>query len=404
MLKPLEILIYGPPSFPRPSGSITFVDGTRSIETTLRDTPEDFFQKLLSSDPILVLISPSQPDWRDIFSECKAVRTDLPYYLCVPRFGAPNTDYNKFFETIRVVALSDDVDEVLETIIQFALEKREEAHDFRNEKDELVRQLIDIRDAQERIEAQAEHYVEMAEALDYSKQSLEKLNAQKDKLFSVIAHDLKSPFTAILGYTELLSTMAPSLKPGQVQDYAKHAHTAANDVFRLMQTLLEWARVQIGRTDYDVEAFNLAELTEGIAKVYEGIAHQKGLKLQVPPSDLYALTDRGMYETLLRNLVNNAIKFSDAGGTIRVSFQTEGRDVIVSVEDQGIGMSPEQVTAFKGSGELSSTLGTSGESGTGLGLSICCEMLQQNGSYLRVESTLGSGSKFSFSLPIAGPT
>jgi len=404
MLKPLEILIYGPPSFPRPSGSITFVDGTRSIETTLRDTPEDFFQKLLSSDPILVLISPSQPDWRDIFSECKAVRTDLPYYLCVPRFGAPNTDYNKFFETIRVVALSDDVDEVLETIIQFALEKREEAHDFRNEKDELVRQLIDIRDAQERIEAQAEHYVEMAEALDYSKQSLEKLNAQKDKLFSVIAHDLKSPFTAILGYTELLSTMAPSLKPGQVQDYAKHAHTAANDVFRLMQTLLEWARVQIGRTDYDVEAFNLAELTEGIAKVYEGNAHQKGLKLQVPPSDLYALTDRGMYETLLRNLVNNAIKFSDAGGTIRVSFQTEGRDVIVSVEDQGIGMSPEQVTAFKGSGELSSTLGTSGESGTGLGLSICCEMLQQNGSYLRVESTLGSGSKFSFSLPIAGPT
>ena len=303
-----------------------------------------------------------------------------------------------------MVALSDDVDEVLETIIQFALEKREEAHDFRNEKDELVRQLIDIRDAQERIEAQAEHYVEMAEALDYSKQSLEKLNAQKDKLFSVIAHDLKSPFTAILGYTELLSTMAPSLKPGQVQDYAKHAHTAANDVFRLMQTLLEWARVQIGRTDYDVEAFNLAELTEGIAKVYEGNAHQKGLKLQVPPSDLYALTDRGMYETLLRNLVNNAIKFSDAGGTIRVSFQTEGRDVIVSVEDQGIGMSPEQVTAFKGSGELSSTLGTSGESGTGLGLSICCEMLQQNGSYLRVESTLGSGSKFSFSLPIAGPT
>ena len=261
-----------------------------------------------------------------------------------------------------------------------------------------MRRLFDLRDEQERIESQAANIVEMAEELHYSKKSLEKLNAEKDKLFSVVAHDLKSPFTSILGYTELLAITADTLTPSQIKEYADNAHTAASNVFRMMQTLLEWARVQIGRVDYDPERLNIRDVMREITDVYENIAKGKSVTVNLPSTDAWVIADRGMTATVLRNLLNNAIKFTDRGGAVDLIVTQSETEVTVTVRDNGIGMTAAQVSRFNEKMMIEGTDGTDGEGGTGLGLAICREMIEKNGGQLTVVSRMGRGTSFSFEL------
>lgn len=286
-------------------------------------------------------------------------------------------------------------------LVAGAIERKAEALRYRDEREGLIRQLLDLRDEQERIDEQSSQLVEMAEDLQISKETLERLNSEKNRLFSIIAHDLRSPFNSILGYAELLATTADQLSPDQVKQYAEAAHLAASNVFKLMQTLLEWARLQMDHVDFEPRKVALRDLTEDTLKVYENIAHRKGIEMDFAVGDAHAYCDPGMIETVIRNLVNNAVKFTRNGGTVRLTAGHDNDAIVFAIHDDGVGMTEEQVAkCFSISGNIKTT-GTSGETGTGLGLLMCKDLVEKNGGRIQVDSTVGSGTTFTFTVPAA---
>ena len=174
-------------------------------------------------------------------------------------------------------------------------------------------------------------------------------------------------------------------------------------MFRLSQTLLQWARLQIGRVDYEPERLNIREIMTDIMDVYANISRRKSISVTLPDRDGWVFADQGMTETILRNLINNAIKFTHRGGLVELVIDETDSEVLVSVKDNGVGMSPAQVTIFNEHCLFDGTDGTAGESGTGLGLSISKEMIEKNGGRITVQSQEGLGTTFSFSLKRSTP-
>lgn len=300
-----------------------------------------------------------------------------------------------------VVDADDHFPFIVPHLVAGAIERKAEALRYRDEREGLIRQLLDLRDEQERIDEQSAQLVEMAEDLQISKETLERLNSEKNRLFSIVAHDLRSPFNSILGYAELLAATADQLSPDQVKQYAEATHLAASNVFKLMQTLLEWARLQMDHVDFEPREASLADLTEDTMKVYENIAHRKGITLDFDVEKTAAFCDPGMIETVIRNLVNNAVKFTRTGGTVRLRAKRENGAISVAIQDDGVGMTEEQIAkCFSMSGNVKTT-GTSGETGTGLGLLMCKDLVEKNGGRIQVESAVGSGTTFTFTIPAA---
>ena len=298
-----------------------------------------------------------------------------------------------------VVDADDHFPFIVPHLVAGAIERKAEALRYRDEREGLIRQLLDLRDEQERIDEQSAQLVEMAEDLQISKETLERLNSEKNRLFSIVAHDLRSPFNSILGYAELLAATADKLSPDQVKHYAEAAHLAASNVFKLMQTLLEWARLQMDHVDFEPRHASMSDLTEDTMKVYENIAYRKGITLDFDVEDAEAFCDPGMIETVIRNLVNNAVKFTKTGGTVRLTAEQVNGAITVSVRDDGVGMTPDQVAkCFSISGNVKTT-GTSGETGTGLGLLMCKDLVEKNGGRIHVESKIGEGTTFTFTVP-----
>lgn len=282
-------------------------------------------------------------------------------------------------------------------------DRKREARAFRDERENLIRQLLDVRDEQERVAEQSEQLIEMAEDLHLSKETLERLNSEKNRLFSIVAHDLRSPFNSILGFSELLATTGDKLSPAEVKDYAQAAHMAASNVFKLMQTLLEWARLQMDQVEYEPAVFPLEDVASRTVNVYSTIAREKGIRLQSNISGVEVYCDPGMIDTVIRNLVNNAVKFTAQGGSVTLMAEERDGTAVISIQDTGVGMTEEQQEkCFSLSGGIK-TFGTSGEAGTGLGLLMCKDLVEKNGGQLSVTSEVGKGTCFRFTAPCATP-
>lgn len=293
--------------------------------------------------------------------------------------------------------------QILPHLVIGTADRKREARSFRDEREELIRQLLDVRDEQERVAEQSEQLIQMAEDLHLSKETLERLNSEKNRLFSIVAHDLRSPFNSILGFSELLATTGDKLTPAEVKDYAQAAHLAASNVFKLMQTLLEWARLQMDQVEYEPAVFPLEDVASRTVNVYATIAREKGIDLRSEISGVEVYCDPGMIDTVIRNLVNNAVKFTAEGGAVTLVAEEQDGMAVISVKDTGVGMTAEQLEkCFSLSGGIK-TFGTSGEAGTGLGLLMCKDLVEKNGGQLSVKSEVGQGTCFSFTAPCAAP-
>ncbi|MGB0670634.1 MAG: sensor histidine kinase [Rhodospirillales bacterium] len=249
-------------------------------------------------------------------------------------------------------------------------------------------------------EEQAAHLAGMAEDLALERQELDRLNQQKIQFFSIVAHDLRSPFTALLGYAGLLSAQSGTLPPEKVTSMAKDLETAAKRAFSLVENLLEWARAQMGTTNFEPEELATDDLGR---MAVDQVLPQAGAKKvaivgTLPKADIYA--DKGMITMVLRNLLSNAIKFTPEGGTITLGgFLSEGR-VVLSITDTGVGIPPATLDKLFDIGQKTSTIGTSGERGTGLGLPLAADFVAANGGQIWVESLEGEGSTFFIDLPL----
>lgn len=231
---------------------------------------------------------------------------------------------------------------------------------------------------------------------------LKVLNASKDKFFSIISHDLRTPFNSLLGITEFIAQSYDEMSPKEIKDSIGNIYQSSHKVYNLILNLFEWTRLQIGKFEVEKTNINLKELIEETINLYKPNADQKGIKLLNNSSnEIFVYADKYMIETVLRNLITNAIKFSYNGGTVKVNAVTKGNAAEVTVTDNGVGISDEnQKKLFRIDVQFKS-YGTADEKGTGLGLILCKEFVEKNGGNISVDSKEGKGSKFIFSIPLA---
>ncbi len=236
-------------------------------------------------------------------------------------------------------------------------------------------------------------------ALKVSEQKLKEANATKDKFFSIIAHDLKNPFMTIIGFSEILADDYELLKEKEKKQYIENINLAANTTFRLLENLLQWSRSQRGKIKYKKEKYDLYQIVNDNITLMEMNASKKSIKIE---SEIEANTlvnaDYNSLNTIVRNLISNAVKFTRKGGSIIVSSEPRGNMVEVSVKDDGIGMSEETIKKLFRIDESISREGTASEKGTGLGLIICKEFVEHNGGKIWVESEPDKGTTFYFTL------
>jgi two-component system, sensor histidine kinase and response regulator len=229
---------------------------------------------------------------------------------------------------------------------------------------------------------------------------LKELNATKDKFFSIIAHDLKNPFNSILGFSDMLKEEAHSLDIDSIVKYSATINASAQKTYRLLDNLLNWAMMQRGSIPFEPKNMLLKELIRNEIENLSYAAEQKNIILTDDvKEEITVYADQVMISTVLRNLILNAIKFTQISGKVNIGAKIKGERVEISVSDSGIGMDKETIDKlFKIETSFSSP-GTENEKGSGLGLLLCSEFAEKHGGEIEVESEEGKGSTFKFSVP-----
>jgi len=240
------------------------------------------------------------------------------------------------------------------------------------------------------------HRKQIEDEIEEKNRILEEMNQEKDKFFSVLAHDLRNPFNSFLGFTHLLVEEADTLSRNDVHEIAISMRKTATNMYRLLDNLLEWAQVQLGRTRVTPELIVIKNIINKIDDLADDFARSKKLTLRYDvPATLEIITDAHMFETITRNLVFNALKFTEPGGEVTVIIRNrpDGRTEL-AVKDTGIGIPSGMVDRLFVLDKETSRKGTAGEPSTGLGLIICREFVEKLKGEIRVESQEGKGTLF----------
>jgi PAS domain S-box-containing protein len=237
--------------------------------------------------------------------------------------------------------------------------------------------------------------------LKQAKEKLTELNAHKDKFFSIIAHDLRSPFTALLGLSQFLVEDFDELSEDEKKEDIKNINITVISLLDLINNLLTWSRLQFNKADENPEQIKLFEIINSVFNALRISALNKRIYLETICGDnLTAMVDKNMIETVIRNLVSNSIKFTRENGTIKVRVTEDSGNITVAIEDNGVGMSKEIAQNLFKLNTNVTRKGTADEKGTGLGLIICKEFVEKNGGSIWVESEEGVGSTFYFTIPL----
>ncbi|PWE00349.1 PAS domain-containing sensor histidine kinase [Marinilabilia rubra] len=254
--------------------------------------------------------------------------------------------------------------------------------------------VLNVRDISERKKAE--------EALRKSEASLKELNATKDRFFSIIGHDLRSPFSSIVGFTDLLIAQIREKDYGGIEDYARIIQKSSQQAMDLLSNLLEWSRAQSGRIDFVPEYLELGKMIRQTIDLFKNTATRKSIKvLNKSKNFLPIWADKHMVESVLRNLISNSLKFSPPESVITISARGLENKALVSVADKGVGMKKEDLGKLFKIEQPHSTRGTKNETGTGLGLLLCKDFVKMHKGQIWAESEEGKGSTFFFTLPLA---
>ncbi|MCP4396325.1 MAG: hybrid sensor histidine kinase/response regulator [bacterium] len=236
--------------------------------------------------------------------------------------------------------------------------------------------------------------------LEEKNQQLKEVNAGKDKFFSIIAHDLKSPFAALLGLTRAITEDGIEFSQEEIREVMRHLQSSTENLYTLLENLLSWARLQSGKLEFRPWHVKLVKpVSQNLALFYLN-AQQKKIELKSTVAEkLSVYADKNMIDTVFRNLVSNALKFTHSGGRIAISAEQKGDFVEVAVADSGTGIPEEDLPKLFRIDVKYKNSGTAGEEGTGLGLILCKDLVEKHGGVIRVESEVGKGTVFKFTLP-----
>lgn len=226
-------------------------------------------------------------------------------------------------------------------------------------------------------------------------------SVEKDKFFSIISHDLMNPFNALLGFSEMLTISAKSGDQEDCVEYSQIVHQSTKRILNLLQNLLVWSRMQNGKMKYTPKSVRVEDLVSNTLMIMSPIAKNKDINLQWNVNDdIIATLDSNMIGSVLQNLVTNAIKFTERGGSVTVNAFAESNQLNFAVSDTGVGMDENRLNKLFKIDKNSSSRGTDDEVGTGLGLIICKEFIEAHQGKIWAESTLGKGSSFHFYIPM----
>lgn len=236
--------------------------------------------------------------------------------------------------------------------------------------------------------------------LSESEKQLIESNTNKDKLFSIISHDLKSPFRSLIMYSESVLGKLDSVTTEEIKAYTEDVHKYAENIYKLLEDLLDWSRIQIGGMEYEPKQFDISYPANQTLEMLRGNAQKKEINLVnnvVKPT--YGYADENMIKSVMNNLVSNAIKFTNKGGIVEISSFQDNGYIKISVSDTGIGMNEEEMLKLFRIEKHFHKTGTSNEKGTGLGLILCKELIEKNKGTIFVQSKIGEGSRFTFTIP-----
>jgi len=364
----------------------------RNLIEGIRKKSDSYTKALLDAIPDLMF----RLDRQGVYLDYKAAKDDLAYVkesiigkknsdIMSPEFSALIDEKIRLaLQTGEMVVFGYDLDIPVKGKCEF------EARMVCCGNDEVV---VIVRDVTERKRAE--------EVIRQKNCELQKVNAEKDKFFSIVAHDLRGPFNGFLGFTQILAEELPSLTKGEIRDIANDLKSSASNLYRLLENLLEWSLMQRGFIDFVPQSISLkSKIMECLQPIME-LAQKKGIVLEVNVSEgLAVLADANMLASAIRNLTSNALKFTPKGGLVRVmALPFSDCMVQISISDDGIGMSRQIVDNLFHLDKQTNRLGTDGEPSTGLGLFLVKDFIEKNGGTLNVESEEGHGSAFRFTLP-----
>jgi signal transduction histidine kinase/FixJ family two-component response regulator len=310
--------------------------------------------------------------------------------------------------------ISDDDAHIIETISSQAslsihkrvIEKELRVSEYKYRKlnkelEQKVRErTIDLEFANNKLQDELTERTRTQEALKKSEIKLKELNATKDKFFNIVAHDLKNPFTSLLGGSELLFDNIDKMNKDNIKDLATILNDSAKGGYAILQNLLDWSRSQTGMLQISPEKVNLKDLIdENIANLQLPASNKSITLTSELVKDVILVSDKNMINTILRNLLNNAVKFTPRGGMIIVSTKSGPYEVLITVKDSGIGIPQERIPNLFRIDARHSDPGTDNEQGTGIGLKLCKEFIEKLGGRIWVESTMNKGSEFKFAIP-----
>ncbi len=255
---------------------------------------------------------------------------------------------------------------------------------------DLSRVVVSFVNATERLLAEAN--------LVRSRYKLEQSNRTKNRLFSIIAHDLLNPFNVIAGFSDLLAN-EDDLTEEEVKEYSDILNETSRGALRLLNNLLSWSKLQLDRIEINPKSTTTKILIQESISAYHPIANKKNIRTELPAEEYPINIDSDIIRTVISNLYHNAIKFTPRDGMISFTLEETKDRILLGIQDSGLGMTPEKVAAILTNTRTSSTSGTNLEKGSGLGLLVCKDFLRMHGADLDVSSVLNEGTTFSFSMP-----
>lgn len=268
--------------------------------------------------------------------------------------------------------------------------------------EEKQKLMEELRNSKRSIEYKAAELTSLNKKLAESEKALKGSNSAKDHFLSIIAHDLRSPFTGLMGCSEVLYHNYNSYDDAEKKQFINEIYTSSRHVFKLLENLLNWARTQTGRIKYEPIDVRIKALTDEVVMLMDNIALKKNISLKSnTPDEIKVFVDYNMCISVLRNLVSNALKFTEPEGKVFIDCNINCKQLELSVSDTGCGMTEQELIDLFRIDRHISRKGTEGERGSGLGLILCKEFVEQNGGAISVESEPGKGSTFSFTVPLS---
>ncbi|MFH0735350.1 MAG: PAS domain-containing sensor histidine kinase [bacterium] len=307
----------------------------------------------------------------------------------------PDNTYRTQHSTVIGVKIPSDSKTYAVFSISDITEEKKQIDNYKLMRDKAVFEVEERKKIEIKLQQTVLELEKNSEKLKAANVELVSLNASKDKFFSIIAHDLKNPLGAIMAYSEWLADEFDNLPKEEIFDSISSINGSSKNLYALLENLLNWSRLKTGRMEYEPEFISINAMFSNLKPLFDVSSINKNIKLNFNINDTIKLfADQNMIYTVLRNLISNSIKFTKRSGYVNIEAIKGINSIIISVTDNGIGMSEYQLVNVFNIESSFSTPGTEEEEGTGLGLILCKELVEKNNGVLKVISTLQKGSSF----------